>query len=116
MLMSILEVLPQNINELNDLSHNSFQVAVAVLDCMAELHSIYKPKTIRNCRSLCQAKKFGMYEEVHLIFDTYKQDSLKTLTRMKRQEKSAIPIRYEVDLSTNHTQNNNTPTGLTRKD
>lgn len=68
--------------------------SVAVLDGMAELQALHKSSHVKTCYDL--AIEFNKkiepyllkYDETHLVFDTYLENSLKNSMRMKRAEKT----------------------------
>lgn len=63
---------------------------IAIGDAVAEIHTFQKTNVIRNCFDLWKSfesymyQKFSQFEEIHLIFDTYKDESIKELTRPTR--------------------------------
>ena len=71
-LMHILEKLPGAVTESTDDGKK-----VAIVDGMAELHSMDKPPFIRTCLDLSKYfikkfdEKYGQYDEAHLVFDRY---------------------------------------------
>jgi len=62
----------------------------AIVDCMAELQSMAKSNTMRTYADLADtflhklATKYGNYDELHLVFDSYRDQSIKNVTRDKR--------------------------------
>jgi hypothetical protein len=66
------------------------QLCVAVVDGMAELQALEKTVAITTCADLSKAftskmqNKYWKYDEVHIIFDTYYDSSIKSLTRSRR--------------------------------
>ena len=74
---------------------------VAIIDGMAVLHKLKKPPAVKNMRELAdhfiqavQAMSRD-FEEVHLVFDVYKDQSLKSSTRDRRRG-SGKEIAYKV--------------------
>lgn len=63
---------------------------VAIVDGMAQLHAITKPASVKTCHdfglffSNFIGDKYKTYTEVHLVFDSYKDGSLKTAIRDHR--------------------------------
>ena len=85
---------------------NLSDMKVAIVDGMAEVQAIDKPKSIKTCKDLGHhfasriKAKFGTYNEVHVIFDDYTvKNSLKTATRSKRLGGLAS-VRYKITDST----------------
>lgn len=79
---------------------------VAIIDAMAEVQMLDKPDHIVTCKELATyfffklRMKYSSFDEVHLIFDTYLEHSLKNWTRRKRQgEVSAV--HYHITSDTN---------------
>ena len=65
---------------------------VAIVDGMADVQAIDKPKSVKTCKDLHVGdhfashikSKFGTYDEVHVIFDDYTvNNSMETATRSK---------------------------------
>ena len=93
-LMKILEAIPPKEGSKRAASQhqqNQSDMKVAIVDGMAEVQAIDKPKSIKTCNDLGDhfasrtKSKFGTYDEVHVIFDDYTvKNSLKTATRSKR--------------------------------
>ena len=86
---------------------NLSDMKVAILDGMAEVQAIDKPKSIKTCKDLGHhfasriKAKFVTYDEMHVIFDDYTvKNSLKTATRSKRLGGLAS-VRYKITDSTN---------------
>lgn len=82
------------------------ECCVAIIDGMAELHAVNKTSSIRTCEDLAKSfvariqNKYWKYDHIHLIFDTYKKESIKTATRQKRlQDMSST--QYKVSDTTN---------------
>ncbi|XP_063217053.1 uncharacterized protein LOC134527938 [Bacillus rossius redtenbacheri] len=88
-LAAILESLPSNEEQIyrsSPLSHptedsqGSDKIA-AIIDGMALLHTYNKPNTAKTCHDLGMhlsewiGKKFNAYNSVHIVFDTYKDNS-----------------------------------------
>jgi hypothetical protein len=73
---------------------------VAVVDGMAEVQ-ILSNATLKSVADLTDSfcnvilKKYGMFSEIHMVFDTYLNDSLKTTERARRQ-KGMEPVRYRI--------------------
>ncbi|CAH0384973.1 unnamed protein product [Bemisia tabaci] len=73
----------------------------AILDGMAFLHTYFKPTHIKTCEDLCIdiskkiLLKFGHYNEVHVVFDTYFSDSLKKDARENRSQ-GKDPVQYRI--------------------
>ena len=62
---------------------------VEIVDGMAEVQAIDKPKSVKTCKDLEDhfashtKSKFGTYDDVHVISDNYiVNNSLKTATRL----------------------------------
>ena len=101
--MSILEKLNDNRNNVQESSRpNEDQMKVAIVDRMAEVHSLDKPEWIRNCAQLAERFSNRVMQtqtgsnEVRLIFDRYDLPfSLKAATRVRRQG-SRAPVYYHI--------------------
>ena len=78
--------------------------SIAIVDAMAEVQ-MFTPVNSSTIAELscCFAdkilNKYSLFSEVHLVFDTYFDDSLKGYER-KRREKGVVPIRYKIDANT----------------
>ena len=63
---------------------------VAIVDGMAELQALQKSKDMATCKDLAEAftskvfAKYGKYDEIYMIFDSYVKNSIKAITREKR--------------------------------
>ena len=85
---------------------NERNFSVGIVDGMAELQALEKSKDIQTCKDLAEAfskkieKKYWEYDEVHLVFDTYTDNSIKSMTRQKRLQGTA-PTHYKIMDSTN---------------
>ena len=81
---------------------------VAVLDGMAELQKMKKTPNMKTCHDLatesCNKLDFTLkkYDETHLVFDTYLENSLKNSMRRKRAGKTT-PVKFKVTDNTNIT-------------
>lgn len=81
--------------------HEELQEKAAIVDGMALLHTYHKPNSVKTCRDLGVSfskwigQKFSNYSEVHVVFDSYKENSLKTEMRVIRQ-KGSDPIQYKI--------------------
>jgi len=57
---------------------------------MAELQALAKPSSVRNISDLSTIlvqkieRKYRQYDELHIIFDSYHEQSIKNITRDKR--------------------------------
>lgn len=77
------------------------QEAAAIVDGMALLHTYHKPNTVKTVLELGVSfskyigNKFSNYSEVHVIFDSYRDNSLKKAMRDIRQ-KGSDPIQYKI--------------------
>jgi hypothetical protein len=66
------------------------QLCVAVIDGMAEVQALAKTADIITCNDLSRVfiskmqNKYWKYDEVHFIFDSYHECSIKSLTRSRR--------------------------------
>ena len=76
---------------------------MAIIDGMAELQGLDKPKSVSTVLELSDHfiarfyTKYNRYDEVHLIFDDYTiSNSLKTATRKKRLGQS-VSVHYKID-------------------
>ena len=76
---------------------------MAIIDGMAELQGLDKPKSVSTVFELSDHfiarfyTKYNRYDEVHLIFDDYTtSNSLKTATRKKRLGQS-VSVHYKID-------------------
>ena len=108
-LMKILEAIPPKEGSSGAAPQhhqNLSDMKVAIVDGMAEVPAIDKPKSIKTCKDLGDhftsriKSKFGTYDEVHVIFDDYTvKNSLKTATRSKRLDGLAS-VRYRITDST----------------
>ena len=108
-LMKILEAIPPKEGSNGAASQhqqNLSDMKVAMVDGMAEVQAIDKPKSIKTCKDLgdhfasCIKLTFGAYDEVHVIFDDYTvNNSLKTATRSTRLSGLAS-VRYRITEST----------------
>ncbi|CAG9767441.1 unnamed protein product [Ceutorhynchus assimilis] len=75
----------------------------AIVDGMALLHTYHKPNTVKTCLDLGISfnkwiglgQKFNNYSELHVVFDSYKENSLKKALREIRQ-KGSDPIQYKI--------------------
>ena len=96
-LMSILENLPQmkevpqEDNNQSDHQADPHCKRVAIVDAMADLQTLDKPEWIQTCLDLANHfierhwRKYGEYDEVHLVFDRYDiGESMKASTRERR--------------------------------
>ena len=79
-LMKILEAIPPKLGSNRAApqhQQNLSGMKFAIVDGMAEVQGIDKPKSIKTCKDLgdhfaSQMKSnFGTYDEVHVIFDDY---------------------------------------------
>lgn len=103
-LMSLLEKQVDNTSEpnLTSITHTK----VAVLDAMAELHLYAKSSEVKSCGDLAKEfysmikKKYKLFDEIHVVFDTYLERSLKNFTRCKRQG-SELPTQFKICTDTN---------------
>ena len=101
-LTQILENIPKKTITITDNIHSSESEPiiatsssdsniVAIVDGMAQLHAVHKPASLKTCHDFGQFfsqfidQKYNGYTEVHLIFDHYKEGSLKTAIRDHRQ-------------------------------
>ena len=108
-LMKILKAIPlkEGSNRAASQHHqNLSNIKVAIVDGMAEVQAIDKPKSIKTYKDLGDhfaartKSKFGTYDEVHVIFDDYTViNSLKTATRSKCPGGLAS-VRYRITDST----------------
>ena len=108
-LMKTLEAIPPKEGSHGAASQhkqNLSDMKVAIVDGMAEVQAIDKPKSIKTCKDLGHhfassiKAKSGTYDEVHVIFDDYTvKNSLKTATRSKRLGGLAS-VRYKITDST----------------
>ena len=101
-LLHILKELPKpTIDSHGSNQHTRIPFSVAIVDGMAELQSLEKSNSIKTCADLAVAfinkleNKYWKHTEVHLVFDSYMKDSIKQLTREKRQQ-GLVPIHYKV--------------------
>ena len=73
---------------------------------MAELQKLKKPSHVKTCHDLandfCNKQEATLlnYDETHLVFDTYLENSLKNSMRKKRAGKTT-PIQFKITESTN---------------
>ena len=85
--------------------NTSKNLKVVVLDEMAEVQSMKKSSSVNTCSDL--ANEFNRkleyilsrYDETHLVFDTYRENSLKSLMRKKRTGKTQ-PVQFKINDST----------------
>jgi len=94
-LMTILKTLDESSEPDDVLIPSKMQTplipfCVAIVDGMAELQALEKSADIKTCADLSRSfsskmmNKFQQYDEVHIVFDTYKTESIKNMTRNKR--------------------------------
>ena len=82
--------------------------SVAVFDGMAELQKLKKTPSMKTCQDLaiefCSKLDSSLqkYDETHLVFDTYLENSLKNAMRRKRAGKTT-PVEFKISDSTNIT-------------
>lgn len=87
-LKSLIDSIPNEVVQLQSMSVPSF--SVAVVDGMAELQALSKSPDITTCADLGRSftmkmfSKYDKYDEIHIVFDSYRSDSIKHLTRDKR--------------------------------
>lgn len=108
-LMSILEKLPEEAmddQDETDDQRTTNNYKVAIVDGMAELQSLKKPDSIKDCLQLAEHfcdrifTKYADYSEIRLIFDRYDVPvSLKEATRRRRQGNTDA-VHYKVTEST----------------
>ena len=115
-LMSFLESLPktkaapQVDNNESDDQTGANSKRVAIVDAMADLQTIDKPECIKTCLELANHfierhwRKYGDYDEVHLVFDRYDTvESLKASTRKRRLgDKQAVAYHITDSTSIEH--------------
>lgn len=105
-LMDALESLQTNPAQENDdhnatvpanlEGHEELQEKAAIVDGMALLHTYHKPNSVKTCRDLGVSfskwigQKFSNYNEVHVVFDSYKENSLKTEIRVIRLRSNPV--------------------------
>lgn len=106
-LMELLESLPDNSqheyrqSDVVESMQPNISGSVAIIDAMAELQALDKPTHIKTCSDLADhfisriKKKYCTYKCIHLIFDTYIEDSLKQFTRAKRRG-NVEPTHYRI--------------------
>ena len=101
-LMKILEAKEGSNRAAPQHQQNLSNMKVAIVDGMAEVQAIDKPKSIKTCKDLgdhfaaCTKSKFGTCDEMHVIFNDYSvKSSLKTATRSKRPGGLAS-VRYRI--------------------
>lgn len=110
-LMEILEKLPGDdavtVRAINKDESEGPNISVSIVDAMAEVQALTKPKDVRNCSELAQTfterilQKYCDCDELRLIFDRYDvESSLKLATREKRQE-GQPSIAYHISDTTN---------------
>ena len=109
-LLHILKDLPKSSQEsyqdIYPLDPISF--SVAIIDGMAEVQSLEKSNSMKTCEDLAVTfitkleNKYLKYNEIHLVFDSYMKDSIKNLTREKRQQ-GVVPVHYKVSDKTDIT-------------
>jgi len=74
---------------------------VAVVDGMAELQALVKPSFVRNVSDLATIfvqrieRKYRQYDDFHIVFDSYQQQSIKNITRDKRLHGTAA-TKYKI--------------------
>ena len=78
--------------------------SVAVIDAMAEVQMLNTSNSLTIAElSQCFAEKimnkYYNFTEVHLVFDTYVDESLKGTERVRR-EKKTVPVRYKIEQNT----------------
>lgn len=71
--------------------------SVAIVDGMAELQALDNSKGIQTCTDLAEAftkkteKKYWEYKEIHLVFDTYKENSIQRKFNQEYDEAKEAP-------------------------
>ena len=94
-LMTLLKTLDESSEPEDMLIPSKMQTqlvtfCMAIVDGMAELQALEKSADIKTCADLSRSfsskmmNKFQQYDEVHIVFDTYKTESIKNMTRNKR--------------------------------
>ena len=79
---------------------------VAIIDGMTELQALDKSPNIKTCSDLADHfirrinNKYSNYSCLHLIFDSYVEDSLKQFTRERRRT-NVERIHYRIEPETN---------------
>jgi hypothetical protein len=77
------------------------KMTVAVLDGMAKVQALKKPPSVKTCSDLANEftknleTTLSRYDEVHLVFDTYRDNSLKYSMRKKRTG-NTLPVQYKI--------------------
>ena len=90
---------------LDDVLEEQRSTTVAIIDGMAELQSL-KLKEANTCSDLayqfCKKifAKYRKFSEIHVVFDTYVENSLKAAERLCRQ-KVITPVQYKITSNTN---------------
>lgn len=110
-LLDILKSLPSTNNDLvqNQTTlhtacpdYQEIRFSAAIVDGMAELHALQKCNDIKTCQDLVEAFtmkieiKYWKYDELHLVFDTYKDQSKKNITRQKRVQEPLHAIKSQI--------------------
>jgi len=78
--------------------------SVAVIDAMAEVQMFTTANSsiiaeLSHCFAEKIMNKYNNFSEIHLVFDTYVDESLKGSERVRR-EKGTVPVRYKIDQNT----------------
>lgn len=78
--------------------------SVAIIDGMAEVQmiSLNNMKFLSNFADAFVTRiffKYGMFNEIHVVFDSYNENSLKSFERTRRQ-KGVDPVKYNVHFYT----------------
>lgn len=97
-------VTPTNDANLEKVQEVQTQITVAIIDGMAESQSL-KLKQAATCSDLADQfcdkifTKCRTFSELHVVFDTYMDNSLKAAERLRRQ-KGIPPTRYKIESNT----------------
>ena len=89
-LMTILKNLTEPSPDSQNVSTPQLSFCVAVVDAMAEVQALDKSADMKTCAHLGSSftlkmlSKYGHFDEVHFVFDSYTKESIKNLTRNKR--------------------------------
>lgn len=89
-LMTILKTLPESTSDSQISSTPMLSFCVAVVDGMAEVQALEKSASMKTIAdfgtsfTMKMLRKYGQYDEVHFVFDSYLKESIKNVTRKKR--------------------------------
>lgn len=101
----LASICPETDNSI-EVIKKTVDLKVAIVDAMAEVQMLDKPDYVKTCKDLAHyffskiKNKYKGFGEVHIIFDTYRESSLKNWTRKNRQA-GVSAIHYRITAETN---------------